>query len=115
MTQRHVKIPCKQTGIGAAWVIAQPLVAMLVFSLFFGRVAANAASSLPYSVFILAGLVSWMFLTNAITSVGQSVVGNNSLVTKVYFRCLIIRIGQLDGLVELAIAPSSWPMSDARA
>lgn len=78
---------------------------MLVFSLFFGRVAANPTSAVPYPLFVLAGLVPWMFFANAIAMAGQSVVANNDLVTKVYFPRLIIPMGAVGaGLVDFAVA-----------
>lgn len=105
LTWRDVKIRYKQTVLGAGWAILQPLATMLVFSLFFGRVAANASSSVPYSLFVLAGLVPWMFFSNAIAAAGQSVVGSQNLVTKVYFPRLLIPMGAVGaGLVDLAIA-----------
>jgi lipopolysaccharide transport system permease protein len=105
LTWRDVKIRYKQTVLGAFWAILQPLATMLVFSLFFRRAAADASSEVPYSLFVLAGLVPWMFFSNAIASAGQSVVGNQSLVTKVYFPRLIIPIGAVGaGLVDFAIA-----------
>jgi lipopolysaccharide transport system permease protein len=105
LTWRDVKIRYKQTILGAAWAILQPLATMLVFSLFFGRVAASTSSTIPYSLFVLAGLVPWMFFSNAIASAGQSVVGSQNLVTKVYFPRLIIPMGAVGaGLVDFVIA-----------
>jgi lipopolysaccharide transport system permease protein len=105
LTWRDVKIRYKQTILGAAWAIIQPLATMLVFSLFFGRVAASTTSNVPYSLFVLAGLVPWLFFSNAIASAGQSVVGSQNLVTKVFFPRLIIPMGAAGaGLVDFAIA-----------
>jgi lipopolysaccharide transport system permease protein len=105
LTWRDVKIRYKQTILGAAWAIIQPLATMLVFSLFFGRVAASTTSNVPYSLFVLAGLVPWLFFSNAIASAGQSVVGSQNLVTKVFFPRLIIPMGAVGaGLVDFAIA-----------
>jgi lipopolysaccharide transport system permease protein len=105
LTWRDVKVRYKQTILGAAWAILQPLATMLVFSLFFGRVAASASSNVPYSLFVLAGIVPWLFFSNAIASAGQSVVGSQNLVTKVYFPRLIIPMGAVGaGLVDFAIA-----------
>jgi lipopolysaccharide transport system permease protein len=105
LTWRDVKVRYKQTILGAAWAILQPLATMLVFSLFFGRVAANPASTVPYALFVLSGLVPWMFFSNAIASAGQSVVGSQNLVTKIYFPRLIIPMGAVGaGLVDMAIA-----------
>ena len=105
LTLRDIKVRYKQTILGAAWAILQPLATMLVFSLFFGRVAGNPSSNVPYSLFVLAGLVPWMFFSNAIAQAGQSVVGNQNLVTKIYFPRLIIPMGAVGaGLVDLAIS-----------
>jgi lipopolysaccharide transport system permease protein len=105
LTLRDIKIRYKQTVLGAAWAILQPLATMLVFSLFFGRVAGNPSSNVPYPLFVLAGLVPWMFFANAIGQAGQSVVGNQNLVTKIYFPRLMIPMGAVAaGLVDLAIS-----------
>jgi lipopolysaccharide transport system permease protein len=105
LTLRDIKVRYKQTALGAAWAILQPLATMLVFSLFFGRVAGNPASSVPYPLFVLAGLVPWMYFSNAISQAGQSVVGNEKLVTKIYFPRLFIPMGAVGaGLVDLAIS-----------
>ncbi len=105
LTLRDIKVRYKQTILGAAWAILQPLATMLVFSLFFGKVAGNPSSNVPYSLFVLAGLVPWMFFSNAIAQAGQSVVGNQNLVTKIYFPRLMIPMGAVAaGLVDLAIS-----------
>jgi homopolymeric O-antigen transport system permease protein len=105
LTLRDIQIRYKQTILGAAWAILQPLATMLVFSLFFGRVAGNPSSNVPYPLFVLSGLVPWMFFSNAIATAGQSVVGNQNLVTKIYFPRLIIPMGAVGaGLVDLAIS-----------
>lgn len=105
LTWRDIQVRYKQTVLGAAWAILQPLATMLVFSLFFGRVAGNPSSTVPYSLFVLAGIVPWMFFSNAIATAGQSVVGSQNLVTKIYFPRLIIPMGAVGaGLVDFAIA-----------
>lgn len=105
LTWRDVMVRYKQTVLGAAWAILQPLATMLVFSLFFRKAAASTSSSVPYSLFVLAGLVPWMFFSNAIAQAGQSVVGSQNLVTKVYFPRLMIPMGSVAaGLVDFAIA-----------
>jgi lipopolysaccharide transport system permease protein len=88
---RDVKLRYKQTALGAAWVVLQPLATMAVFSLFFGRLP-DVTAPLPYSysLFVFAGLLPWTFLASAFTSAGQSVVANQNLVTKVYFPRLLI-------------------------
>lgn len=105
LTWRDVKVRYKQTVLGAAWAILQPLATMIVFSLFFGRVAAAPSSAWPYPLFVLAGLIPWTFFANAITAAGQSVVGSQNLVTKIYFPRLTIPMGAVAaGLVDFAIA-----------
>lgn len=105
LTWRDVKVRYKQTALGAAWAILQPLATMLVFSLFFGRVAAAPGSAVPYPLFVLAGLVPWTFFAGAISSAGQSIVGNERLVTKIYFPRLIIPMSAVGAaLVDLGIS-----------
>ena len=105
LTLRDIKVRYKQTVLGASWAILQPLATMVVFSLFFGRIAANPSSAVSYSLFVLAGLVPWMFFSNAIAAASQSVVANQTLVTRVYFPRLIIPMGAIGaGLVDFAIA-----------
>ena len=105
LTWRDVKVRYKQTVLGAAWAILQPLATMLVFSLFFRKAAASTTSDVPYSLFVLAGLVPWMFFSNAVAQAGQSVVGSQNLVTKIYFPRLMIPMGSVAaGLVDFAIA-----------
>jgi lipopolysaccharide transport system permease protein len=105
LTWRDVKVRYKQTVLGAAWAVLQPLATMVVFSLFIGRVAEAAGGIDNYPLFVLAGLVPWTFFANAVSAAGQSVVGSQSLVTKVYFPRLIIPLGAIGaGLVDFAIA-----------
>jgi lipopolysaccharide transport system permease protein len=105
LTWRDIKVRYKQTVLGAAWAILQPLATMVVFSLFFGRVAGELPDGVPYPLFVFAGLLPWFFFSNAITAAGGSVVGNQNLVTKVYFPRLIIPLGAVGAsLVDFAIA-----------
>lgn len=105
LTLRDIKVRYKQTVLGAAWAILQPLATMAVFSLFFRRAAADPTSPIPYSLFVLAGLVPWMFFSNAIATAGQSVVGSQNLVTKIYFPRLLIPMSAVGGgLVDLAVS-----------
>ena len=105
LTWRDVKVRYKQTALGAAWAILQPMATMAVFSLVFARVAAEASSDIPYPLFVLAGLVPWTFFSNAVSTAGQSVVGSQNLVTKVYFPRLIIPAGAVGaGLVDFVIS-----------
>jgi lipopolysaccharide transport system permease protein len=101
---RDVKVRYKQTVLGAAWAILQPLATMVVFSIFFGRLA-GVSTDIPYPLFAFAGLLPWTFFSNAISQAGGSVVGNQNLVTKVYFPRLFIPLGAIGaGVVDLCIA-----------
>lgn len=105
LTWRDVKVRYKQTELGVAWAIIQPLFTMLVFSLFFGRLAGVPSDNVPYPIFAFTGLVAWTFFSNAITTSGNSLVGSAHLITKVYFpRMIIPGAAVAAGLVDFAIA-----------
>ncbi|HSX24573.1 MAG TPA: ABC transporter permease [Candidatus Andersenbacteria bacterium] len=87
---RNVKVRYKQTAIGAAWAIVQPVMNMIVFSVFFGALAKVPSDGLPYPIFVYAGLLPWTFFSNVIRMAGNSVVEDEKLITKVYFPRLII-------------------------
>lgn len=104
---RDLKVRYKQTVLGAAWAIIQPLLAMVIFTLFFGKLGGieSQTNGIPYPVFVYAGLALWTFFANAITSSGNSLVGNSHLLTKVYFPRLFIPTAAVGaGLVDLAIS-----------
>src|SRR5882672_1985337 len=92
LTWRDVKIRYKQTVLGAAWAILQPVMTMLVFTIFFGRLAGieNLTKGTPYPIFVFAGLLPWTFFANAVTNSSNSLVGSSNLITKVYFPRLIV-------------------------
>ena len=105
LTWRDVKVRYKQTALGAAWAVLQPLFMMVIFTIFFGRLAGVGSSGIPYPLFALAGLVPWTFFSNAITASGNSLVGSSNLITKVYFPRLIVpAAAMLAGLVDFALA-----------
>jgi len=105
LTWRDIKVRYKQTELGIAWAILQPLLAMLVFTLFFGRLAGVPSDNLPYPVFAYAGLLAWTFFANAITTSGNSLINSTHLITKVYFPRVIIPSAAIAaGLVDFAIA-----------
>jgi lipopolysaccharide transport system permease protein len=105
LTWRDVKVRYKQTELGIAWAIIQPLFTMLIFTLFFGRLAKVPSDNVPYPVFAYAGLLAWTFFSNAITNSGNSLVGSANLITKVYFpRMIIPGAAVAAGLVDFAIA-----------
>ena len=102
---RDVKIRYKQTLLGAAWAILQPLLTMLIFTLIFSEVAKIDSNGIPYPVFAYAALLPWTFFANALTTSGNSIVGSAHLITKVYFPRLIIPVTAVcAGLVDLAVA-----------
>ena len=102
---RDVKIRYKQTALGAAWAIIQPLLTMLIFSFIFGRVARIDSQGVPYPVFALAALLPWTFFANAIATSGNSIVGSAHVITKVYFPRMIIPVASVCAcLIDLAVA-----------
>jgi lipopolysaccharide transport system permease protein len=102
---RDIKVRYKQTVLGAAWAVLQPFATMVVFSLFIGRLVSAVPNGLPYPLFVFAGLLPWTFFANAISSASLSVVGNQNLVTKVYFPRIIIPLSSIGtGLVDFAVA-----------
>ena len=104
---RDVKVRYKQTALGAAWAILQPAMLMVVFTIFFGRMANVPTADIPYPLFAYAGLVPWTFFATAITSAGNSVVGSERLITKIYFPRLAIPFAAVGAaLVDFFIALS---------
>jgi lipopolysaccharide transport system permease protein len=102
---RDVKVRYKQTALGAAWAILQPLMMMVIFTIFFGRLAGVASEGVPYPVFALAGLVPWTFFSNAVSASSNSLVGSANLITKVYFPRLIVpAAAMIAALVDLVLA-----------
>jgi lipopolysaccharide transport system permease protein len=105
LTWRDVQVRYKQTVMGVAWAVIQPLASMLIFNLFFGRLAKLPSDGIPYPLFAFAGLLPWTFFSNAVTNSGNSLVGSAHLITKVYFPRMIIPAATVGaGLVDLAIA-----------
>lgn len=102
---RDIKVRYKQTVLGAAWAIIQPFLTMVVFSLFFGRLAKIPSDNVPYPIFSFAALVPWTFFANGLTQSSNSLVASASLITKVYFPRLVIPIAAvLSGIVDFGIA-----------
>lgn len=102
---RDVKIRYKQTLLGGAWAIVQPVLTMLLFSLFFGRLARIPADGLPYPVFCYTALVPWTFFANGLSQSSNSLVGSANLITKVYFPRLTIPLATiLAGVVDFLLA-----------
>ena len=102
---RDLKVRYKQTILGVAWAVLQPLLTMLVFALFFGRLARVPSDGVPYSLFAYTGLVPWTFFATGLTMASNSLVGSANLITKVYFPRLTIPLATvLAALVDLALA-----------
>ena len=102
---RDLKVRYKQTVLGAAWAIIQPFFTMVVFSIFFGRLAKVPSDGIPYPIFAYCALLPWQLFAHALTDSGNSLVANQQLITKVYFPRLVIPLsGVLAGLVDFSIA-----------
>jgi lipopolysaccharide transport system permease protein len=105
LTWRDVKVRYKQTLLGAAWAILQPLLAMVVFTIFFGHLAKLPSEGLPYALFSFSGLVLWTFFGNGLTLSSNSLVASSNLITKIYFPRLVIPLGAvLAGGVDFVLA-----------
>jgi lipopolysaccharide transport system permease protein len=102
---RDVKVRYKQTALGAAWAVIQPLFTMLIFSLFFGRLAKMPSDGIPYPLFAYAALVPWTFFAQGLTQSADSLVGQGNLIKKVYFPRLAIPLSTVSaGLVDFSIS-----------
>lgn len=102
---RDIKVRYKQTALGAAWAVIQPLVTMLIFTYFFGKLAKVPTDGVPYPIFFYTGLLLWTFFANGVNSGANSLIGNSNLITKVYFPRLIIPSAAVGaGLLDFAIA-----------
>jgi homopolymeric O-antigen transport system permease protein len=102
---RDVKIRYKQTLLGAAWAVIQPALMMVVFTIFFGRIAGVSSGGLPYPVFVYAGLLPWTFFSTAVSQAGNSVIGSERLITKIYFPRLVIPFAAVGAaIVDFAVA-----------
>ena len=105
LTWRDIIVRYKQTALGASWAIIQPLLTMVVFSLFFGRLSAMPSDGIPYPLFSFAGLVPWTFFANGLTQSSNSLVGSANLIQKVYFpRLMIPAASVLGGAVDFVLA-----------
>lgn len=104
---RDIQVRYKQTALGAAWAVLQPVVTMVVLSAFFGRFlgVADKTGGIPYPIFLYAGLLPWMFFTSAVTASSQSLVGNANLLRKVYFPRLLLPMASVGApLVDYAVS-----------
>jgi lipopolysaccharide transport system permease protein len=102
---RDIKVRYKQTALGAAWAIIQPFFTMVVFSLFFGRLAKVPSDGIPYPIFSFAALVPWTFFANGLSQASNSLVGSSNLITKVYFPRLVIPLSTVaSGIIDFALS-----------
>jgi lipopolysaccharide transport system permease protein len=102
---RDIKVRYKQTFLGIAWVLFQPLISMVVFTVFFGNFAKMPSGNLPYPLFVLCGLVFWTFFSNSLSSASNSLISNENIIKKVYFPKVILPLSSvITGSVDLAIS-----------
>lgn len=105
LTWRDIKVRYKQTALGAAWAILQPVLTMVVFTIFFGRMAKVPTDGVPYPIFSYTALLPWGLFSKAISDAGRSLVAHRSMITKIYFPRLSIPIASvLGGVVDFALA-----------
>lgn len=118
---RDIKIRYKQTLLGGAWAILQPLIGMLIFGMLFNRVTKFQSGAVPYSLFVFAGLVPWTFFANAVGVASNSLIGSEQMIRKIYFPRVLVPLGMigalgLDMLVGLGftacmMAYYHWPIT----
>lgn len=102
---RDVKVRYAQTALGISWAVVQPLLTMVVFTLFFGRLSGMPSDGVPYPIFAFAALVPWTFFSNGLVQAANSLVLNQNLIKKVYFpRLAIPTTAVVSGGVDLAVA-----------
>lgn len=102
---RDVKVRYKQAALGVAWAVIQPVFTMVVFTLFFGKLAKVPSEGLPYAIFSYTALLPWTFFSNAVSASGNSLVASAHLITRVYFpRLLVPGAAVLAGMVDFGIA-----------
>ncbi|MEW6188200.1 MAG: ABC transporter permease [Thermodesulfobacteriota bacterium] len=102
---RDIKVRYKQTILGASWAVIQPFFTMVVFSLFFGKLAKMPSDGIPYPIFSYAALVPWSFFANGLNQASNSLVGNSNLIKKIYFPRMSMPIASVcGGIVDFALA-----------
>ena len=102
---RDLKVRYKQTALGVAWVVLQPLFLMLVFTLFFGRLVGVPSDGLPYSIFVYTGILPWQLFSRGLNEAGMSLVANERVITKIYFpRILVPASAVLSSLIDFSVA-----------
>jgi lipopolysaccharide transport system permease protein len=102
---RDVKVRYKQTALGVAWVVVQPLISMLVYSGIFGVLLSVPTAGVPYPLFVLSGLLPWQYFAGSLTRSSNSLIENTNLITKIYFPRLMIPLSAvLSGLVDFSVS-----------
>jgi len=105
LTWRDLKVRYKQASLGVLWVVLQPLLMTLIFTLFLGKLVRVPSDGVPYALFVFAGLLPWTFFATSVAGSGNSIVGNAHLITKVYFPRMLIPGASLGArLVDFAIS-----------
>jgi lipopolysaccharide transport system permease protein len=105
LTWRDVRVRYKQTALGATWAVIQPLSTMLVFSVFFGRLAGMPSDGIPYPLFSLAALIPWTFFATGLAQSSNSLIANSNLISKVYFPRLVAPVSAvLPGTIDLFVS-----------
>lgn len=104
LTLRDIKLRYKQTALGVAWAVLQPLLTMTVFTVFFGNLAGMPSDGRPYALFVLVGLLPWQLFAYALTQSSNSLVNEQRLISKVYFPRLIVPVASvLSGLMDFLV------------
>jgi lipopolysaccharide transport system permease protein len=102
---RDISVRYKQTAIGVVWAILRPFLAMVIFTVVFGRIAKMPSNGIPYPILVFAAMLPWQFFANSLSEASNSLVVNSNLISKVYFPRLIIPAGAvITGLVDLMIS-----------
>lgn len=105
LTWRDLKVRYKQTVLGIAWAVLQPLSTMVVFTLFFGKLAGIPSDGIPYPIFTYAALLPWMFFSNGVSTASNCMVGHANLLTKIYFPRLLVPLATvISNLIDFALA-----------
>ncbi|MBP9818218.1 ABC transporter permease, partial [Candidatus Shapirobacteria bacterium] len=92
-TWRDIKVRYKQTGLGIAWAVFQPLLTMIIFTVFFGNLAKIPSDGIPYPIFVYSGLLFWNYFSNSLTAASNCMVENESIIKKIYFPRILLSIG----------------------
>ncbi len=110
---RDICVRYKQTAIGVIWAILRPFLAMIIFTVVFGRIAKMPSNGIPYPILVFAAMLPWQFFANSLSEASSSLVVNTNLISKVYFPRLIIPAGAvITSLVDLLISAALLGVSD---